>query len=108
MSREACGEIIFYPEGNMVNSYARGLGAQIYNEVIQKMKSQYKNGSPSCKRIYERIYQLSLTPQALFYHILMENNGPADKLANLGARSSQGIVEYRNQTKTHKYVPWTT
>ena len=126
--------IIFNPRQNIVESFAWGLGTKMNNEVewialyhglelivgktipklvffddsrqvIQKMRAGYYKGSSKCKIIYDRILLLKPLPQVLFYHILRENNGLADKLANHGARSPQGVIFYNGKIRSHTHVP---
>ena len=51
-------------------------------QVIQKMRSGYRNGNIRCKRIARRITHSIEGKDYSFVHILWENNEKADSLAN--------------------------
>ena len=54
---------------------------------------------------FDRITLLNLPPQVLVLHILRENKGQADNLANIGALMFQGSMVYNGQSKGFKCVP---
>ena len=128
------GGIIFDPGGNIVSSYAWGLGLKTNNEakwltlffglksdkqpkitkiiflgyykqVIHKMMNGYNKVSVKIWRIYEWIRQASINVQTTFYHILRGNNIEADKLANQGAKLKMGLSEVNGNLKNTSYVP---
>ena len=92
------GGIIFDPGGNIVSSYAWGLGYKTNNEVewlalffglelakhlkitkitvlgdskqvIHRMNNGYNKGAIKIRRIYERIQQVSANAQVSYFHI---------------------------------------
>ena len=126
------GGMIFDPSRKIVNTFAWGLGIKMNNElewmalyhgleliysvstskllvfgdshqVIQKMQSGYSKASIKCKKKNYRITLLNLSPQVLFLHILRENNGQANKLANIGASMFQGSMFYNGQSNAFKF-----
>ena len=127
-----CG-IIFDPRGNIMETYAWGIGRKTNNEdewlalylgmelvkkenirkvivfgdskqIIQKMRKGYNSGAANYKRLYERISKMCTTLHVIYYHILRKNNGLADKMADQGVKNKLGIVSIRDKHH-HKYVP---
>ena len=74
-------------------------------QVIQKMQTGYKNGNIRCKRIHRKIFQISSKIKISPFHILQENNGDADLLANKGALLEPGLVSYANGDINFHAIP---
>ena len=68
--------------------------------------SGYENGTSNiCKSIYNRLTHLNKPTKVFYFHVLREHNGYANKLANQGARITQGVMSYANGHKKVKHVP---
>ena len=131
---EGAGGIIFDPEGNIVLTYAWGLGRKTNNEdewlalffglelakqlkitkinvlgdskqVIYKMNNGYNKGEIKIRRIYEPIRQVSANAQVSYFHILRGNNSDTDKLANQGAKLKMRFSKVKGNLNNIIYVP---
>ena len=131
---ESAGGIIYNPRGNIVSTYAWGLGHRKNHEaewlailfgldlvrqnkiikvvvmgdskqVIQKMTSGYNQGAVKIRRIYEWVQEIFANIQISFCHILRSNNSKADNLANQGAKLKIGLAIVKGQIKNFNYIP---
>ena len=126
--------VILDPRGQMIKTFAWGLGNKTNNEaewltlfqglemvgtssisnlivfgvsrqVILKVKNGYPTGSINCRRIYSRISQLHIPENTTFFHILRANNAKADSLENRGVSLPQGSILLNDEATSVKYIP---
>ena len=126
--------IIFDPRGNIVSSYAWGLGRKTNNEaewlvlyfrmnlarqlniskivvlgdskqVIHKMNNGFSKGVIKIKRIHNCIRQVTASVEVSYLHILRGHNSEADKLANQGAKLKIGTSKVKGNINNICYVP---